>query len=292
MGNKYYIILLLCVLLFSCGNPYTEVEGHLIINENKIHYKVLDKGKPLVFVHGGYLNLDMWENQMRYFSERGYKTIAFSDLGHGKTILKNSNIYGYEIIDQIVEKITDDKVTLVGLSWGAMLSVDYALNFPEKIERLVLVSPGLNGWSYFKDSVASANHALRQIAMSANDTLKAAELFHKNWVIGPRRNKTQLDTAFVKQSFQLIKSTIQEHWKEEWSKLDTLPAIDRLVKINVPTLVIIGKEDAKDILMIGEKYHKDIPKCTLIKMENVAHLINMEKPELFNQILFDFLNEK
>ncbi|MCB0463881.1 MAG: alpha/beta hydrolase [Flavobacteriaceae bacterium] len=291
MRNKLVVIWLMSVLALGCKN-YVKEEGYLNINENKIHYKVLGKGKPLVFVHGGYLNLDMWENQVQFFSERGYKTIVFSDLGHGKTALKNSNTYGYEIIDQIVEKVAEDKVTLVGLSWGAMLSVDYALNFPEKIEKLVLVSPGLNGWSYFQDSVASENYTLREVAMSDNDTLKAAELFHKNWAIGPRRNKAKLNAAFVEQSFRLIKSTMQKHWKAEWSKLDTLPAIDRLEKINVPTLVLIGEEDAKDILMIGEKYHKDIPKCTLIEMENVAHLINMEKPELFNQILSDFLNEK
>lgn len=78
-----YISILL--LLTSCNskNHVESVDYYLEINGNKIHYKISGKGKELIMVHGGYLDLNMWNKQVGEF-ENGRKIIRFSDLGHGK----------------------------------------------------------------------------------------------------------------------------------------------------------------------------------------------------------------
>ena len=275
----------------SCKNTaYVETESYVNKNQHKVHIKTTGKGVPIIFVHGGYLDLEMWNPQVEEFRKTNH-IIRFSDLGHGKTVGSKSSIAGYEIINELTILYPNEKFVLVGLSWGSMLCVDFALNYPHKVEKLVLVSPGLNGWAYFKDSLALKNYKSRQNAIANSDTLKAAKLFHRNWVIGPKRQEYELDKSFYSESLDMIFRNMRNHWLEEWSSLDTIVARTRLESIKSPTYIIVGQYDAEDILLIAEEYHQRIENSKKIKMGNVAHLLNMENPIRFNEILKEILNE-
>ena len=275
----------------SCKNTaYVETESYVNKNQHKVHIKTTGKGVPIIFVHGGYLDLEMWNPQVEEFRKTNH-IIRFSDLGHGKTVGSKSSIAGYEIINELTILYPNEKFVLVGLSWGSMLCVDFALNYPHKVEKLVLVSPGLNGWAYFKDSLALKNYKSRQNAITNSDTLKAAKLFHRNWVIGPKRQEYELDKSFYSESLDMIFRNMRNHWLEEWSSLDTIVARTRLESIKSPTYIIVGQYDAEDILLIAEEYHQRIENSKKIKMGNVAHLLNMENPIRFNEILKEILNE-
>ncbi len=279
------IIVSVAITLISCNEAANEpTESFITINEHKIHVKSVGKGKPIVFVHGGYLDLDMWDEQVNEFKD-SYKLIRFSDLGHGETIQAKEPLFGYEIIKQIVSNHSDEKITLVGLSWGAMLCVDFTLNYQEEVDKLILVSPGLNGWNYFKDNLASQNHTLRQEAIKNMDTLKSSELFHQNWVVGPRRQIQQLNEPFSSKSLAMVLKNTRNHWQEDWSKLDTIAARSRLENITIPTYIIVGNQDAQDILLIADEYNQRIKNSQKIEMQNVGHLLNMENSKEFNTIL-------
>ncbi|MEM1120983.1 MAG: alpha/beta hydrolase [Bacteroidota bacterium] len=177
---------------------------------NKIHYKVDGIGKELMMVHGGYLDLSMWDKQVNEF-ENDWRIVRFSDLGHGKTQSKGQPIYGREIIEKLTGATSENPTTLVGLSWGAMICVDYALKYPDKVDKLVLVSPGLSSWPYFQDSIAAKNNALRKAAIKNGDIQRAASLFHQSWVVGPRREPSSIDKAFYEWSLTTIAQNMQNH---------------------------------------------------------------------------------
>lgn len=286
-----FIFAIIVLLSASCKETdYHEKEKYLYKNQHKIQIRTTGKGAPLIFAHGGYLDLEMWNPQVKEFKNTN-RIIRFSDLGHGKTVRSKSSIYGYEIINELTTQYLNEKFVLVGLSWGAMLCVDFALNYPHKVEKLILVSPGLNGWPYFKDSLASKNFKLRQKAIDNLDTLKAAKLFHQNWAIGPRRQENELDEFFYSESLEMIIRNMRNHWQENWSDLDTIKARTRLESIKSPTYIVVGKYDAEDILLIAEEYYKRIENSKKIEMDNVAHLLNMENATRFNEILKDILND-
>ena len=291
-GNTMKSIFIIIILLSISCRESDNGEKEIFLNksQHKIHVKTEGKGAPIIFAHGGYLDLEMWEPQVKEFKATN-KIIRFSDLGHGKTVRAKNSIYGYEIINNVTTQYPDEKFVLVGLSWGAMLCVDFALNYPNKVEKLILVSPGLNGWPYFKDSLAANNYKLRQNAVDDLDTLKAAKLFHQNWVVGPRRQKNELNEAFYLESLDMITRNMRNHWQENWSDLDTIKARTRLEDIMPPTYIIVGEYDAEDILLIAEEYHKRIKNSKKIEIDNVAHLLNMENPARFNEILRDILND-
>lgn len=285
------IFIITLFLTMSCKERRNdEIETFLYKNKHKIQVSITGKGKPIIFAHGGYLDLEMWNLQVKKFKSSN-RIIRFSDLGHGKTIRSNNPMPGFEIINELTTQAPKEKYVLVGLSWGAMLCVDFALNYPNKVEKLILVSPGLNGWHYFQDSLALKNYKLRQEAITNLDTLKAAKIFHKNWVIGPKRKKSQLNKSFYSKSLNMIVRNMRNHWQEDWSDLDTIVARSRLESIRTRTYIIVGSEDAEDILQIAKEYHQRIENSKKIVIDNVAHLLNMENPSKFNEILKDILKE-
>jgi len=106
------------VLTACCKtSKLAEKERFIVLNEHKIHVKTSDNGLPIIFVHGGYLDLEMWNAQVKEL-KGSYQTIRFSDLGHGRTIRSKTKMYGYEIINELTNIYPNDKSVLVGLSWG------------------------------------------------------------------------------------------------------------------------------------------------------------------------------
>ena len=71
-------------------------------------------------------------------------------------------------------------------------------------------------------------------------------------------------------------------------KLDP-PAISRLSEIHVPTLIIVGDQDVREILTIADILAKGIPGAQKVVIPGTAHHLNMEKPAEFNRIVLDFL---
>jgi pimeloyl-ACP methyl ester carboxylesterase len=72
----------------------------------------------------------------------------------------------------------------------------------------------------------------------------------------------------------------------------TPPAVERLAEIQIPTLIIIGDEDALMLHQIAEKLEQDIPQTTRVGIAETHHMPNMEKPEAFNRIVLDFFSRR
>lgn len=83
-----------------------------------------------------------------------------------------------------------------------------------------------------------------------------------------------------------------DHWKEEWSKLDTSDVMNTLDQITAPTYIIIGDQDAEDIKRIADVYITNMTRSHKTVMPNAGHLINMEHTAEFNVLLKSILKEK
>jgi pimeloyl-ACP methyl ester carboxylesterase len=68
------------------------------------------------------------------------------------------------------------------------------------------------------------------------------------------------------------------------------PAMGRLDQIQVPTLAIVGSVDVPDILAIVDIIEQEVPGARKVVIEGVAHMVNMEKPKEFNDIVLEFLS--
>ena len=102
-----------------------------------------------------------------------------------------------------------EKINLVGLSWGAILATDFALEYPERVEKLILLSPGLSGWDYFQDKDSERNFQLRQQAKQAAEL--SAAMIDGLWL---RAVLSKSDKNQFKHSETLAKSYVNSLIKQ------------------------------------------------------------------------------
>lgn len=270
-----------------------KTEGYIFIADHQIYYETIGEGQPIIFLHGGYLNLKMWAEQMEFFAAKGFRVIAFDDLGHGKTKDGKVEVLAHEVLQTLMDSLGIEQAHLVGLSWGAMMAVDFCLEHPERVQKMVLTSPGLNGWEYFQDTLAAANNQLRQTAKAQADTTAFVELFMRNWTDGPAQKSNRLPLEIRQHIQSLMAETVTQHWNKNWSYLlQNPPARQRLSEIKQSVLLIQGELDAVDIHQIIEVYQENLPNVYRLDVPNVAHTLNLEAGEVFNAMVLGFLESK
>ncbi|MGB1241887.1 MAG: alpha/beta fold hydrolase [Chitinophagales bacterium] len=307
MKNQKHIVIGICFLLqlLSLGacstnkntdfaskpaNPPQETSGYISVLDHHIYYESKGKGESIVFLHGGYLHHEMWDEETDFFASKGFKTIAYDGLGHGKTKDGTTKVLGSKILEHLLDSLNISQTHLVGLSWGAMIAVDFCLTHPERVKKMVLVSPGLNGWEYFQDSLVVANNLLRKKAKLEADTSAFVELFMKNWTDGPAQKTDRLPSKTRIHIQKLIRETVTKHWNKDWSGLiEDPPARQRLSEIQQPVLLVKGNLDALDIHQIVEVYQESLPNAYRFDIPNVAHALNLEEADLFNELLMTFI---
>ena len=284
------LILSFIFYLTACSSNWKEKSGYIPIADHQIYYQSKGEGAPIIFLHGGYLHLGMWEEQMNYFAENGYQAIAYDDIGHGKTKDGEQEILGANVLKVVMDSLKLEKAQLVGLSWGSMIAVDFCLEYPDRVEKMVLASPGLNGWEYFQDSLAGTNYQLRQKAKAAADTSAFVEMFMRNWSDGPAQPTIRLKPAIRNKIQGFMMETVTNHWGKNWSLLSSNPpARQRLNEIQQPVLLTKGALDAEDIHEIVEIYSENLPNVFRLEIPNVAHTLNLEEVELFNEKVLKFI---
>jgi len=259
------------------------------INGVRMHYDVQGQGDPLVLIHAGIANLDMWEAQLPDFTQH-YQVIRYDVRGFGHTPDPAGKYTDYDDLKTMLVHLGISKAHVLGISNGGRIAMELALSYPAMVDKLVMVAPGLPGFKIndpFDDEISPVLDA----ALEAGDNAKAAELEAHIWVDGPGRQPEDVDPAFRKKALALIRHTIDLGIGEGEGDFARPLAATRLNEIKSPALLVIGDEDLLGLHQIADKLQQDIPNLKRVDMPGTAHLPTMEKPEAFNRIVLDFLQE-
>lgn len=255
--------------------------GFAEINGGKLHYEVAGSGRAVVLIHGGQMDLRMWDEQFALFS-KSYRVIRYDVRGYGKSPA-STNVYASEDdLAALLKYLKTSKATIVGLSLGGRIAVDFALAHPELVDAIVPVAPGLSGFHFADDP--SLWDLLR--AAQAGDFAKAADVWLKTGYMAPAME----NPAIASRLRQL--ATENAHIDLDNPLLETVlnpPAIERLPQIKVPTLIVVGNRDVADIHEICGLLRARIPGAKEIVIEGSGHIVNMEKPADFSRAVLDFL---
>ncbi|MFA5403710.1 MAG: alpha/beta fold hydrolase [Ignavibacteria bacterium] len=261
--------------------------GYIDIGKAKIYYEEKGEGVPLIMIHGGFINRKMWDDQFDYFS-KDYRVIRYDVRNHGLTTSDLDVYTNYDDLNNIMEKLKIDKAVIMGLSMGGMITIDFAIAHPEKVIAIIPVSTGLSGfdkkdkdWQNFEKNV---NRAFEK-----EDNELATEYMLRSWTDGPKRTPEQMDKILREKVKTMLLETF-EKWDSR-IRLQKLspPAVDRLSEIKVPVLTIYGDIDMQGIIDIADKIEKEIPLSKKYIIKNAAHMVNMEFPDEFNEIVSKFL---
>ena len=219
---RIIVILFLIVDIFMFQDIYAQnfterdiTTGYINCLDSKIYYKEVGTGEALVLAHGGYLDSQMWDAQFLYFANQGYRVISFDSYAHGKTIDGANTLFLHEIVQTLLDSLSIKKANLIGLSLGGVTLIEFALECPQYINKMVLASTGINGYNWNNDKKFIQN-LRKQIEYTNNqDTLNAAEMFLRSWTDGPYRNPEEVPAAIRIKNKQIILERFKNHGLRE-----------------------------------------------------------------------------
>lgn len=241
-------------------------------------------GPTLLFSNSHATNYGMWEAQVALFAER-YHVVRYDQRGHGATPVK-AGICTFDTLALDIEHILDalslDVVTLLGVSMGAVTVMRCAALLGERIERVVCCDgqwaspPGAQAlWQQRIDTVwAEGTRAL------ADETLQ--RWFTKESIA----NNAQSVTA----AREMIESTSAEGYAQCAAAMQEYDFKVDYPTLELPVLYVVGERDGK-IPIVMREMAKATPHSKLIEIEKCAHLPNMEQAQAFNNVIQQFLND-
>lgn len=276
------------VLLAGCAGKnvgQTFNSGFVEIEGAKIYYETMGKGSPVVLIHGGAIDRRMWDNQFEKLAEY-YLVVRYDIPGHGKSQVPDHEFSHADILLNLLKSLDIDRASIIGLSLGGMIATDFAIEYPEMATTLVLSGSGLIGYQWPTESTNRIN-AIYEIARSQGARQAAEKLLEEPYMIPAMENPAICDR--VRQLTIENARFFVQYMLVRWA---SPPAIVRLSEIHCPTLVVIGDRDTPDLLNIADTLENGIPDVEKAVVEDAGHIIPMEKPDEFNQLVLDFLSRQ
>jgi len=245
-------------------------------------------GIPVVFLHSGVTDRRMWAEQMRELAEEGYHVISYDRRGYGETQTPDVPFSHLVDLEAVLDQLSVHAAIFVGSSMGGGLAIDFALEHPERTIGLVLVGTAITGGddAEVPEEAADLEDALDYAEERGNlETVNRIEAHL--WLDGPLSEAGRVDGP-VRELFLRMNSAHLHHPELTQEELPE-DAIDSLGSITAPTLLVVGELDFPDIVARHEDLSEEIENAFAVVLEDTAHFPSLERPDLFNPLLLEFL---
>lgn len=260
----------------------------------------MGEGPAMVFVHGLSGSWPNWLEQLTVFAQ-GHRVIAMDLPGFGHSPMPEEHItisvYA-RILDGLLETLGVDAATLVGNSMGGFVSAELAIAYPQRVERLVLVSAaGIS--TYRHRDVERIEPYLRRIApmiavytgwTAAKSDWVARRPGLRNLTLGlVTRHPSRLPPALAAEQ---LRGAGKPGFMQALRANIDYPVKERLPEIACPTLIVWGDEDK--IIPVGDAsiFEELIPNSRKVVFEGTGHMAMLERPAAFNELLNAFVEEE
>ncbi|MDO8632514.1 MAG: alpha/beta fold hydrolase, partial [Phycisphaerales bacterium] len=130
----------------SSGRTHDDV-GYLNAPSGKLYYEAAGDGPPVVLIHGGQMDLRIWDEQVALLSPN-HRVIRYDVRGYGRSPAPQKVYANHEDLAAVLDQLGLHRATLVGLSLGGGIAIDFAISYPDRVEKLVAVAPGLSGFDW------------------------------------------------------------------------------------------------------------------------------------------------
>jgi len=296
MFKFFSILLLLFLANAACTtNEKQTLKGTIKASNLQIYFEQTGLGNDaIVLLHAGLQNHTMWQEQVKALS-RKYSVITIDLPFHGNTTGTDSGILAKDVIKTVLDSLHLQKVSIAGLSMGASVVQDFIIAYPERVNKAILISAGINGYEkkYPIDSVSMAWYGHFTNALNAKDTARAALEFTKAWGEGIDHHGDSLTKPASRYVYNTTLATLKQHKMEGWPNLQDAPsAMDGLANIKLPVLIIHGDKDLPFVTTASQYMEKTIAGSKRVLIKDVAHMLNMEKPGEVNKLMMEFLDSK
>jgi 4,5:9,10-diseco-3-hydroxy-5,9,17-trioxoandrosta-1(10),2-diene-4-oate hydrolase len=278
---------------------WREHQRWVTVGERRVDVVDLGSGPPVVFIHGLAGSWQNWLEQLPVFA-RDHRVITFDLPGFGSSEMPAEDIsiprYG-RWVDALLDELGVGSAAVVGNSMGGFIGAELAIQFPARVERLVLVSAaGL-----------TIEHQRKERVLAMLRTFDKRLAAYTGWVgsrsdtFARRPRPRQLLFGIVARHPELLPAPLVAEQVRGSGKPGFVPALDaltnypirdRLGEIACPTLIVWGAQDKLVPVRDADDFERLIPNARKVVWEETGHVAMLERPEAFNRLLAAFLDEE
>ncbi len=255
------------------------------------HYIEKGSGDPIILLHGFFFDTYMWNKNIDVLAER-YKVYAFDLWGFGYSTREPLD-YGYPLytkqLRKFMEALEIPQASLIGQSMGGGTIINFTISNRERVNKIILVDaagmpnrlpimgrisnlPKLGEFMYglnnnFLRKMTLGNTFLHNKQIITEEYFENATRFHK-----------------IKGTTEVLLHVTRKQF------FDTLiEEIRKLSLLDVPILIVWGREEKSIPLAVGEEMHKILKGSRLEILDQAGHCAHDDQSTLFNQLALDFL---
>jgi len=290
-------------------------EGYITTSDSaRLFYRVVGRGRDtIIAIHGGPgVDLESIAGDFTPLTLR-HVVIFYDQRGAGRSELPSDTsrlavARQIQDLDEVRRHFKLDRVALVAHSYGPLLAASYALAHPERVRRMVFFGPVPprrgDFWRRFRMNLAARVDSAASRRMNAavrrfdDPTVDVREACREYWAIAMRPRLSEPD-----RTLPLIKSDLcaSDPRGIRYGLTTTNRVVmasygdwdlrDGLKKLNVPTLVIHGEDEAIPMDLV-EEWVASIPRGQILRVRNAAHFTYAEQPEIVWPAVQQFLAAK
>ena len=265
--------------------------GYINVGKAAIYYEHSGSGTPFIMIHAGVADSRQWNNEFIHFSE-DYQAVRYDMRGYGKSEPVDSAFSHLGDLNALIDALPiDPPFILMGCSIGGGMSMDFALANPEKVMALIMVGSSPSWLELDIEDPDKISEAVK--AYEEGNLDLAAELETQIWFDGMDRTPDQVNIQMRTLAYEMNRTAIGHEVKQLGRRLpDTdKPAFNRLDEIKIPLLIIVGSQDLPYFHAAADYMTERIDSAQTRKIDNAAHLSNMDQPDQFQAIVSRFLDE-
>ncbi|MCH8517742.1 MAG: alpha/beta hydrolase [Cyclobacteriaceae bacterium] len=258
----------------------------------EVNYQVLGSGPDVIFIHGlGLSSMKTWRYQLKEFS-KNFRVHAYDVRGFGLTNNPTNKFsvqqHSYDL-NALMDKIGIDKAALIGFSMGGWISLQFTLDFPERVSALVLsnTTSGLrpDGAKRFVE---------RSENVDKNGLSGLTEIQMRNTFSQNTFDQNSELVKFYKENFENPVENKPKHYAAMFRALSVPVVTPQLHRINCPSLVVCGDSDAgitrgNTPTDAAEILQEGISGAKLHVIKDGGHYAHLEQPDVWNGIVMPFL---
>jgi len=278
--------------------PHSENSKFVHIDGANIHYQEFgDTSKPtLVLIHGYMASLYVWHAAAPALAANDFHVVAIDLLGFGYSEKPSSFDYSItsqaRMVSRFMNVLGIGRATIVGSSYGGAVAATLALDYPERVEKLVLVNAVCN--DDVKNHPILKLAAVRGIGELVAPFLIDSKMFlrHRMHNTLARANHNLIDANRVNSIIRPLRAAdahrsllmTSRNWHANRIEQDA-----HLIK--QPTLIVWGEDDTVIPIKNGRKLHEVILNSRLVVIRDCGHVPHEEKAEIFTDRVTEFCRD-
>jgi 4,5:9,10-diseco-3-hydroxy-5,9,17-trioxoandrosta-1(10),2-diene-4-oate hydrolase len=261
-------------------------------NDITMHYHEAGKGDRgvILFVHGSGPGASGWSNFKRnypFLAEHGYRTIVPDTMGYGYSTKPENGTFSLDEVGAQYKALLDalgvDRAAVVGNSQGGAIAITMALNYPEFVEKLVLMAPG--------------GLETRETYMQMEGIKTMIRVLYKEGI--SKETMRKVFTLQLHDGSKITDEVIEERYqvamtqhKDNLARIRVTNQEERLSEIQCPVLCFWGANDKFCPSSGASKIATRCANSRTMLIASCGHWVMVEYAKLFNQLTLQFVNDE